>query len=472
MKNLTYPIIIILLYAACSGANQHETVSSGTTANPWEQLDSLIGQIKTTSFKDQEYLVTDYGAMAGDEASDYEAIQKAIDECSAEGGGKVIIPRGVFFTKSLYLKSNVNLHLEEGSELLFSTDPEDYMPVVFTRWEGVEMMGLKPLVYAYEEENIALTGKGILDGQASNENWWAWSGAQWYGWKEGTPNQHNPENRPRLLQMGEDGVPVEERIFGADSYLRPQFFQPYKCERVLVKDVTFKNSPMWIMHPTLCNHVIIDNVTVDSHGPNSDGCDPESSRNVWIKNCYFDTGDDCIAIKSGRNADGRRIGVASENIIIQNCIMKDGHGGVVIGSEASGGAKNVFAENCKMDSPELERALRIKTSSERGGVIENVYMRKVEIGQVKEAVLKFNMFYGDPGDHMPTIRNVYVEDVTVRNGGEYGILAKGYEESPIENVFVKNLKIDTVRDLYELQNVNNLVLEDVKMNGETVKINK
>ncbi len=468
MIRFNYTLILFVCAFACSTSKNKEL--NNTMGDPWNQLDSLISQIKTTDFPDREFSIIDFGAIANDENDDSEAIQKAITACNEAGGGKVVVPAGIFFTKSIYLKSNVNLHLVEGAELKFSTIPEDYLPVVYTRWEGVEMMGLKPLIYAYEEENIAVTGKGTLNGQASKEYWWPWCGAGWYGYEEGDPKQQDEDNRPALFAMGETDVPVAERIFGTDSYLRPQFFQPYKCERVLVEGVTFTNSPMWIMNPTLCNHVIIDGVSVISHGPNSDGCDPESSKNVWIKNCLFDTGDDCIAIKSGRNKDGRRIGVASENIIIQNCIMKDGHGGVVIGSEASGGVKNVFAENCKMDSPELERALRIKTSSERGGVIENVYMRNVNVGQVKEAVLKFNMFYGDSGDFMPTIRNVRVENVTVKNGGKYGILAKGYAESPIQNIYVDGLKIETVGKAHSLENVVGLTVKNYTVAGETITI--
>jgi polygalacturonase len=463
-----YTLILLSSLLACSTPKKEQSETSMN--DPWDQLDSLLSQIKTTNFPDKDYLITDFGAVADDQNSDFDAIQTAINACSEAGGGKVIVPTGLFFTKSIYLKSNVNLHLVEGALLKFSTNPEDYLPVVYTRWEGVEMMGLKPLVYAYEEENIALTGKGILDGQASNEFWWPWCGAKHYGWTEGTPRQKDEDNLPSLLKMADENVPVAERIFGADSYLRPQFFQPYKCERVLVKDVTFTNSPMWIMHPTLCNHVIVDGVTVISHGPNSDGCDPESSKNVWIKNCLFDTGDDCIAIKSGRNTDGRRVNVASENIFIQNCVMKDGHGGVVVGSEVSGSVRNVFAENCVMDSPELERALRLKTSSQRGGIIENVYMRNVKVGQVKDVVIRFNMFYGDPGDFMPTIRNVRVENVEVRNGGKYGILAKGYAESPVENVYIDGLKIDTVGEAYQLENIKNFEVKNYTVAGKTIEI--
>jgi polygalacturonase len=209
---------------------------------------------------------------------------------------------------------------------------------------------------------------------------------------------------------------------------------------------------------------------VESHGPNNDGCDPESCKNVLIKDCYFNTGDDCIAIKSGRNADGRRINIPSENIIIQNCKMADGHGGVVIGSEISGGVRNVFAENCIMSSPELDRALRIKTSSARGGVTENIYMRNVEVGQVKEEVIIATMLYEDAGSHMPIIRNIEVRDVRVRQGGKVGVRLEGYKESPITNLRLVNVTIDSVVAPYKFTNAANIRFENVTINGKKVEI--
>jgi polygalacturonase len=212
--------------------------------------------------------------------------------------------------------------------------------------------------------------------------------------------------------------------------------------------------------------VTIQKVTVTSHGPNNDGCDPESCKNVLIKDCYFNTGDDCIAIKSGRNADGRRINVPSENIIIQGCTMADGHGGVVIGSEISGGVRNVFAENCTMNSPELDRALRIKTSTARGGVVENIYMRNVNVGQVKEQVIIATMFYEDTGSFMPVIRNIEVKDVKVKNGGKTGILLEGYPESPITNFRLINVQIDSVKTPYILKNADPIQGSNVTINGK------
>src|SRR4029453_203804 len=193
--------------------------------------------------------------------------------------------------------------------------------------------------------------------------------------------------------MSDSGVPVKDRVFGEGHYLRNSFIQPYRSKNILIEGIRIINSPMWEIHPVLSNNVTVRNVTVVSHGPNNDGCDPESSRDVLIENCTFDTGDDCIAIKSGRDGDGRRLHVPSENIIVRNCTMKDGHGGVVIGSEISGDCRNVFVEHCQMDSPNLDRALRFKSNARRGGVIENVHMRHVEIGRVGEAVLTITLMY-------------------------------------------------------------------------------
>lgn len=326
-------------------------------------------------------------------------------------------------------------------------------------------MNYSPFIYAFENENIAITGSGTLDGNASIDNWWSWKGRKEYGWKKGEPEETSDVKR--LYQMPEDNVPVKERVFGKGSYLRPNFIQPYRCKNVLIDSVTIKRSPMWVIHPVLCENVTVQNVRVVSHGPNNDGCNPESSRNVLIKNCFFDTGDDCIAIKSGRNADGRRIATPSENIVVQGCTMRDGHGGVVIGSEMSGNVRNVFAEDCVMDSPNLERALRIKTNSLRGGIVENVYMRNVTIGEVSDAVIRINYNYseGDVGDHTPIVRDIYVNDVTSQKSN-YALLIIGYERSPVKNLTLLNCRFNGVRDGNMLSHCDNLTMKDVYINGE------
>jgi len=452
-------LIIISLYFLSGNT------SESATKTGWEQVPHILSQIVLPTFADMDFVITDYGAIGDGETDCSEAFTKAIQECNELGGGRVVVPTGVFLTGAIHLKSNVNLHVTKNATILFSQNPKKYLPIVFTRFEGVECMNYSPFIYAFENENIAITGSGTLDGNASIDNWWSWKGRKEYGWKKGEPEETSDVKR--LYQMPEDNVPVKERVFGKGSYLRPNFIQPYRCKNVLIDSVTIKRSPMWVIHPVLCENVTVQNVRVVSHGPNNDGCNPESSRNVLIKNCFFDTGDDCIAIKSGRNADGRRIATPSENIVVQGCTMRDGHGGVVIGSEMSGNVRNVFAEDCVMDSPNLERALRIKTNSLRGGIVENVYMRNVTIGEVSDAVIRINYNYseGDVGDHTPIVRDIYVNDVTSQKSN-YALLIIGYERSPVKNLTLLNCRFNGVRDGNMLSHCDNLTMKDVYINGE------
>lgn len=456
------------LFLSCKNT-KNEVVEN----DPWKLMEQILDSIVEPTFADNTFSILDFGAVSDGVFNNTEAFQNAIRKCTESGGGKVIVPKGKYLTGAIHLDNNVNLHLEEGSEILFSTNPKDYYPLVHTSFEGTELMNYSPLIYAYKKKNIAVTGKGILNGQASNQNWWSWKGSKDYGWVEGMQSQLDSLNLPVLMEMGENNTPVSERIFGENHFLRPSFFEPFDCVNVLMEGVKIINAPFWVIHPIKCTNVIVDGVTVESHGPNNDGCDPEYSKNVIIRNCTFNTGDDCIAIKSGRNADGRRVAIKSENIVVQNCKMIDGHGGVVIGSEISAGVRNVFVENCIMDSPNLDRAIRIKTNSKRGGVIENVYVRNIEVGQVKEAVLKINMFYGiygnQTGDFIPEIKNINLENITVKDGGQYGVLAKGYKESPISNITLKNIKIEKVQEPYSLENVENIKFVNTYINGILMK---
>jgi len=281
---------------------------------------------------------------------------------------------------------------------------------------------------------------------------------------------HQKKGRNLLFEMAENNIPPEERIFGEGYYLRPNFFQTYKCKNILVGGVIFKDSPMWFLHPVLSENITVENVTIDGIGPNNDGFNPESSRNILVKNCSFNTGDDCIAIKSGRNNDGRRINIPSENIIIQKCTMKEGHGGVVIGSEISGGVRNVFAENCTMDSPNLERAVRIKTNSIRGGVIENLNVRNITVGEVSEAILKIDFYYeeGDKGIFTPKVRNINLENITSLKSA-YAVWIKAYERSPVKNLSIKNCTFDNAANDNVIQNVENFSASGVYINGRLLR---
>jgi polygalacturonase len=448
-------IALIFITVASATAQTEATVAYG-----WAGLASITQRLIAPTFRDTDFSVQKFGAVADGRTDCTRAFAKAIDACHAKGGGRVIVAPGVYSVGAIHLKSNVNLHLMKGAILRFSTDPGKYLPAVFTRWEGVECMNYSALIYAFEQENIAVTGEGLLDGQASVQNWWSWKGGATA--VNANPAQTQSAARSRLLAMAEQNVPVSERVMGNGSYLRPNFLQTYRCKNVLIEGVTFKDSPMWFLHPTLSQNVIIRGVTVEGSGPNNDGCDPESCTDVLIERCTFNTGDDCIAIKSGRNADGRRVNVPTQNVIIRGCSMKDGHGGVVIGSEVSGGVRNVFAERCTMSSPHLDRALRIKTNAQRGGVLENIYMRGITVGEVKEAAIKIDFYYeeGDSGAFTPVVRNVQVSDLTCAKCG-FGIWIRAYTRSPATEVSIVDCTFENVAEPSVMENVKNMSLINV-----------
>lgn len=443
-------LLLALLLPACAFA-------AGWDDNEYKRIEQSI---QLPKIAERQFLITSFGAKTtATAAQNQKAINKVISLVSKKGGGKVIIPKGTWNTGAIELKSQVNLVLEEGATLHFAFEPKLY-PLVRTSWEGLACWNYSPCIYAYKATDIAITGKGTIDGGGNNDTFWQWNGSPRFGYKEGvTKESQKLGSRSKLLKMAEDGVPFDERKFGMGYGLRPQLVNMVHCERILIKDVKMINSPFWVIHPLLSKNITVDGVYVWNEGPNGDGCDPEACENVLIQNCVFHTGDDCIAIKSGRNNDGRLWNQPSKNIIIRNCKMEDGHGGVVIGSEISGGCENVYAENCVMDSPHLERILRIKTNNCRGGQVQNINMRNVVVGQCKEAVVKINLDYERKEicyrGFEPIVNNVNVENVTCQKS-DYGVLIIGRDS--LENVYdinIKNCKFDGV------------VKEPVKITGKT-----
>lgn len=466
---IAYSFITMVLLMNCSSKKSTETAENFQESFPMERMLKIEKSITEPKFRNATYNIVDFGAIADGKTMATLSIKKAIEKCSKEGGGKVLVPNGKFLTGPIHLDNNVNLHLEEGAELLFSTNPDDFYPLVHTSFEGLQLMNYSPLIYAKGKKNIAVTGKGTLNGQASTDNWWTWKGSANYGFVKGMPSQLDQNNLPALMEMADKNVPVDQRIFGNGRYLRPNFIEPFECENVLIQGVKIVNAPFWIIHPMLSKNVIVDGVNIQSHGPNNDGCDPEYSQNVLIKNSIFNTGDDCIAIKAGRDEEGRRVGIMTENIIVRDCKMVDGHGGVVIGSEMSAGVKNVFVYNNFMDSPELDRAIRLKTNKVRGGSVDGLFVKNITVGEVKEAVLHITMDYKDysqrVGNAIPQIRNILMENISVKNGGKYAIFAEGLEESKIQNIIFKNVTIDQVKSNFKVKNVEHLKLINTTING-------
>ena len=449
-------------------------VPSIAHAKAWdeEEYRRIEQSIKAPTFPEKDFLITKYGAKTTNSAAqNQKAINKAIATCSKKGGGRVIVPSGTFVTGAITLLSHVNLVVEKDAVLKFAFEPDLY-PIVPTRWEGIDCRNLSPCIYAYKQTDIAVTGEGTIDGSGANDTWWPWNGNPRFGFKEGMISQRGG-SRARLLKNAEDGVPMDQRIFTKEDGLRPQLINFYLCENILMENLTLLNSPFWVIHPLLSKNITVRGMKIINDGPNGDGCDPESCDGVLIENCFFNTGDDCIAIKSGRNNDGRLWDKPSENIIIRNCEMKNGHGGVVIGSEISGGCRNVYAENNVMDSPELERVVRIKTNTCRGGVIENINARNIKVGVCKESVLKINLDY-EPKEiccrgFVPTVRNVNIENITCEKS-KYGVQIIALDSvCNVYDINVKDCHFNGVKDgNYSKGQTRDVHFDNLFINGSLV----
>ncbi|MEV4110430.1 glycoside hydrolase family 28 protein [Nonomuraea sp. NPDC049695] len=427
-------------------------------ADAWAKVPQIRRRIRPPRFPRRTFAVTDHGAVGDGASMCTDAFKQAIAACAAAGGGRVLVPAGTYLTGAIHLADNIELHLEAGATIRFSRDPADYLPVVYTRYEGVELMNYSPFVYAYDRTNVAITGSGTIDGQADATHWWDWSG---------DPPPAEKPDKTLLATMAEQGVPVAERVFGEGHYLRPNLIQLYRCRNVLIEGVTVKDSPMWNIHPVLCTNVTIREVTVDSpNGPNNDGCDPESCVDVLIERCEFNTGDDCVAIKAGKNADGRRVNAPTMNVLVDSCVMRDGNGGVTVGSETTGGVRWVFAWNCTMSSPNLERAIRVKTNPDRGGYVRDVYFRDITVTQAADAVIEVALNYEnkDTGPYYPYVGGIDVRRLRAGTAPRAFSLI-GNPANPIRGVRVTDSVFEQMAEDDVIRDVTDLVLRNVWING-------
>lgn len=376
---------------------------------------------------------------------------------------------GCYRTGALHLKSGVELRLGSPGTLVqfIAGDPEEQYPMVFSHWEATPCYNYSALLYACDAADIAVTGSGVLDGGADASHWWDWHHQVEEAWSEDRPDLQAAA-RTALRRMNEEGVPVGQRVFGKGCWLRPNFVQFIRCERVLIRGVTFRNSPMWQLNPVQCRSVTVDGVTLSSHGPNNDGCDPESCQGVWIRNGRFDTGDDCISLKSGRDRDGREADLPCTDILIENNDFADGHGGIALGSEMSGGILRVLADNNRFSSPNLTYALRLKTNARRGGRVEQIVLRNSVMEHVHGAAVHGTMLYEDgrSGDFLPLFRDITVENIRA-SGGDYGIFLESFPEVPIRGLVLRNVIIDGVRRPLHGRNWQDAVVEQVVINGKS-----
>jgi polygalacturonase len=393
------------------------------------------------------FLITDFGAQPDDQQKTSAAIAQAIAAANAAGSGIVVVPPGVWQTGKIHLKSNVNLHVEKGATLLFSSNPSDYLPAVMTSWEGLECYNYSPLVYAFECENVAISGEGTL--RAKLDVWRAWYAR---------PKAHMDALVALYNMSARDNVPVNQRqMTTGQANLRPQFIQFNRCRKVLVEDISIIDSPFWVLHPYLCRDVVIQRVKIAAHGHNNDGVDPEMSQNVLIQDCVFDQGDDAVSVKSGRDRDAWRIAVPCRNIVMRNCRIKNGHQLMAIGSELSGGVENVFVDNCHFDHGDstakssINNLLYVKTNERRGGFVRNIHMSNVSATSIAGGVLsvetdvlyQWKTLVPTYERRLTPIEGLHVSNIRVGEA-KFMCYIKAEAEMPVKDVTLQDIKVATV----------------------------
>ena len=406
-----------------------------------------MADLKRPVFPDCVIDIRDYGAIGDGEMKNTGSFAEAITACVRAGGGRVLVPKGKWFTGPIHLKSNIELHLAEGAEIIFSDRFEDYLPVVLGRVGGIDLYNYSPLIYARDCQNVAVTGPGKLNGNA--EAWWPWA---------------KRETR-EFFEMGAAGVPVDQRVFGTpEAAIRPSFLCLVNCRNVLLEGFTIGSGPNWTIHPIYCENVIIRRVDVVTDGPNNDGIDPDSCKNVLIEHCRFDTGDDCVVLKSGYNEDGWRVGRPTENVVMRYCSSKRGHGGLVIGSEMSGDVRNVYMHDCTFEG--TDRAVRIKSRRGRGGVVENIWARDLKVKDMQYEAVIMNLVYGSDKKEAKTEKAPIFRNITIRNldcdGAPTAILLRALEDAPIENVRFENITISSKKGIV-CDNIKEVVFENVQV---------
>ncbi|WP_179957427.1 glycoside hydrolase family 28 protein [Exilibacterium tricleocarpae] len=447
----------VLFGLAATGCTGHLASSiPAATAAPWRRAQQIVEGIQAPVITGRDYDIRAFGARPGAGSDSLPAIKNAIAACNAAGGGRVVVPAGLWrLDGPIHLQSDMALHLERGAHIRFSGDREFYKPLVRTRWEGTEVYNYSPMIFGNGLRNVAITGPGIIDGQGA---------ANFLPWRKKQKADKN-----RLRQMGHDGVPVEQRVFGDGHWLRPQFVQFYNCRQVLIDGPTLIDSPFWVMHLVYCDQAIVRNVTVNSTHINSDGVDPDSSTNVLIENCNFNVGDDGVAIKSGRDQDGWRVGRPSRNIVVRNCeYTGNTGGGMAIGSEMSGGVSDVYVENYKI--PRSNHALYFKSNLDRGGNISNIHIRDIQAERAASVIIFTNDYHGyRGGNHPPRFENVSIRNVNCREA-RVGLHIIGHPRAPVRNIALEDVIIGRAEIPMQIRDIENLSFDNVQINGLTQEV--
>ncbi len=469
--------LLIVAFSLLSCKGNEKVILSDSSL--YDDLEFNMSTVVEPVFPEYKVFITDFGAVNDGQTINTKAINDAIEAVAQKGGGSVVIPRGIWLTGPIILKSNINIHTEEGALVIFSTD-KDLYPVIETSFEGYNTYRCMSPVYGKDLENIAFTGKGVFDGSGDvwrhvkkdklTEIQWneltssggvvSDDGKQWF------PS----ESYKKALEISEMNVPRNftsvEQYLEIRDFLRPVMVSLVNCKKVLLDGTVFQNSPAWCLHPLMCEDVTIRNVTVRNpwYSQNGDGIDIESCRNAVVYHCNFDVGDDAICIKSGKDADGRKRARPTENLIIRDCIVYHGHGGVTIGSEMSGGVKNMSVRGCTFIGTDV--GLRFKTTRGRGGIVENVYFTDIDMINIPAQAISFNMYYG--GLSVP---EMLAEGKNIETTA--GEIPPVTEETPqFRNITIKNLTCKGALEAIYLQGLPELNLENISFENVTIEAKK
>ena len=414
-------------------------------------VEEIEDRIELPTIPDYTISVAEFGAQGDSLTDNKPSFDKAMAHMKEKGGGTIVVPEGVYTVNGpIHFVSNVNLKLQKGARIRFGSNPEDY-PLVLTSWEGTMIYNYSPLVYGINLKNIAITGKGTIDGEAKNT---------WAKWKQ-------LEEKDQLLsrKMNHTGVPVEERVFGEGHYLRPQLIQFVNSEDILIEGVTIEDSPFWCLHLLKCKSATIRDLKYDAHNFNNDAIDLEYSSNILIEDVKFDNGDDNVAIKAGRDHEGRsNSNTPSQNIIVRDCLLKGLHG-IVIGSEMSAGVKNVFVDNCTAWG-NLKRGVYFKTNPDRGGYIKNIYINDLKLGKVEDLLFITSFYHGEGEGYNSKISDVFISNITAEEATGTAIVIQGYEESKVEDVKLSKIRVKKAKNGVTITNTKNVVFDEVIIGKE------
>lgn len=415
--------------------------------------DSLLNIITGAQLQKKVVSILKFGAKAGGVKDCKQAFDKAMAWAKRHGGARIVVPQGEYLVRGpIHFVSNVTLELQQGAVLNFDASPELYLPMVKTSWEGTFVYNYSPFIYGYELNNVAIVGKGSINGNAGNT---------FSTWRK-----HQNDDKMVSRNQNHSEVPYEERHFGDGHKLRPQLIQFYRCKGVTMEDVFITNSPFWCVHLLMSENIICRGLRYDAKLVNNDGIDPEYSRNILIENIDFDNGDDNVAIKAGRDNDGRNTAVPSENIIIRNCRFKGLHA-VVLGSEMSAGVQNIFVEDCTFGGY-CKRGFYIKTNSDRGGFIRNIYVRNCTFDEVEDLIYVTSMYAGEGQDniHFTDVHGIYVSNIKCRKARNAAVVLQGTSVKPLRDMRFENIEVlESIVGL-SMMNTDDIVFRNCNLGGQ------